>query len=88
MLAQPWDQTETRRVAELIKDIDICMLVTRADGTVRGRPMSNNGGVEYDGTAEVVRQGDARRGRRSGTDDRAAPELTSSGTSGVRRSPC
>ena len=44
-----WHQAETRRIAELIKDIDICMLVTRADGTVRGRPMSNNRRVEYDG---------------------------------------
>ena len=44
-----WAQDETRKVAELIKDIDVCMLVTRADGTVRGRPMSNNGNVEYDG---------------------------------------
>ena len=49
MPAQTWNQAETRRIAELIKDIDICMLVTRADGTVRGRPMSNNGKVEYDG---------------------------------------
>lgn len=44
-----WNQDDTRRIAELIKDIDICMLVTRADGSVRGRPMSNNGKVEYDG---------------------------------------
>jgi general stress protein 26 len=44
-----WGDTETRRLAELIRDIDICMFVTRADGTVRGRPMSNNGKVEYDG---------------------------------------
>ena len=44
-----WQATETRKVAELIKDIDICMLVTRSDDAVRGRPMSNNGKVEYDG---------------------------------------
>ena len=49
MPAQPWNEVETRRIAELIKDIDICMFVTRADGTVRGRPMSNNRRVEYDG---------------------------------------
>ena len=49
MPAQTWSQTETKRIAEIIKDIDICMLVTRADGTVRGRPMSNNGKVEFDG---------------------------------------
>jgi general stress protein 26 len=33
----------------MLKTIDICMLVTRTDGTVRGRPMSNNGKVEFDG---------------------------------------
>jgi general stress protein 26 len=49
MPAAAWKQADTRRVAELIKDIDICMLVTRADGVIRGRPMSNNGKVEYDG---------------------------------------
>ena len=49
MGSQTWSDTDTRRVAEMIKDIDICMFVTRADGTVRGRPMSNNGNVEYDG---------------------------------------
>jgi general stress protein 26 len=49
MTESRWAKAETRKVAELIKDIDICMLVTRADGAVRGRPMSNNGHVEYDG---------------------------------------
>jgi general stress protein 26 len=49
MSARPWQPAETRRIAEIIKDIDICMLVTRADGGVRGRPMSNNQRVEYDG---------------------------------------
>ena len=44
-----WRRDETRKIAELIKDIDICMFVTRSDGTIRGRPMSNNGNVEYDG---------------------------------------
>jgi len=44
-----WTTDETRGVAEMLKDIDICMLVTRHDGGVRGRPMSNNGKVEYDG---------------------------------------
>jgi general stress protein 26 len=44
-----WQAEETRQIAELIKDIDICMFVTHSDGTVRGRPMSNNRKVEYDG---------------------------------------
>jgi general stress protein 26 len=49
MSSPTWSQADTRRIAELIKDIDICMFVTRADGVIRGRPMSNNGKVEYDG---------------------------------------
>jgi general stress protein 26 len=49
MTTPTWSQSDTRRVAELIRDIDICMFVTHADGSVRGRPMSNNGKVEYDG---------------------------------------
>ena len=44
-----WRPEDTREIAELIKDIDICMFVTRSNGSVRGRPMSNNGKVEFDG---------------------------------------
>jgi len=44
-----WRPDETREIAALIKDIDICMFVTQSEGTVRGRPMSNNGKVEFDG---------------------------------------
>ncbi len=44
-----WGRDDTRQIAELLKDIDICMLVTRENGAVRGRPMSNNRKVEYDG---------------------------------------
>jgi len=49
MTEQEWSNEETRKIAELVKGIDICMLVTCADGQMRGRPMSNNGNVEYDG---------------------------------------
>ena len=49
MTAGTWQRDDAQRIAELIRDIDICMFVTRADGTVRGRPMSNNGKVEFDG---------------------------------------
>lgn len=49
MADAPWKPEETRDVARLLKDIDICMLVTRSDGAFRGRPMSNNGKVEWDG---------------------------------------
>ena len=37
-------------IAEAMKDIDFCMLVSRAeDGSIGGRPMSNNREVDYDG---------------------------------------
>ena len=37
-------------VAKLMKNLDFCMLTTRAeDGSQSGRPMSNNGEVEFDG---------------------------------------
>jgi general stress protein 26 len=49
MTDSPWRPDDTREIAELIKDIDICMFVTRSNGSVRGRPMSNNGKVEFDG---------------------------------------
>ena len=38
------------RIAALMRDMDFCMLTTRAgDGSLRARPMSNNGEVEFDG---------------------------------------
>ena len=49
MVDASWQRAETREIAELIKDIDICMLVTHSNDSVRGRPMSNNGKVEFDG---------------------------------------
>ena len=36
-------------VAQLMRDLDICMLSTTGPGGVATRPMSNNGQVEYDG---------------------------------------
>ncbi|KQT52860.1 MULTISPECIES: pyridoxamine 5'-phosphate oxidase family protein [unclassified Aureimonas] len=37
-------------LAKAMKDIDFCMLSTRAaSGDIAARPMSNNGDVEYDG---------------------------------------
>ena len=39
-------------VSEAMKDIDFCMLVSRAeDGAIGGRPMSNNREVAYEGTS-------------------------------------
>jgi general stress protein 26 len=36
-------------VAERMRELDICMLTTRADDGIATRPMSNNAQVEYDG---------------------------------------
>ena len=41
--------SDLAEVGAMLRDIDICMLVTRADGRLHGRPMSNNGHVEFDG---------------------------------------
>ncbi len=38
------------KVAEMMRDIDFCMLTTNSGtGRLRARPMSNNGEVEFDG---------------------------------------
>jgi general stress protein 26 len=49
-------------VAALLKKLDICMLVSRSDdGELHGRPMSNNGEVEYDGDSWFFAFGDSRK---------------------------
>jgi general stress protein 26 len=48
-------------ISEAMKDIDFCMLVSRAqDGSIGGRPMSNNREVEYQGTSHFFTYGDTR----------------------------
>ena len=46
---RPWSREDLAEIAALIADIDICMLVTNSEEGLRGRPMSNNRNVEYDG---------------------------------------
>lgn len=47
-------------ISKAMKDIDFCMLLTRAqDGSIAGRPMSNNQEVEYGGTSWFFTYGDA-----------------------------
>lgn len=39
-----------KKVAEMMRDLDFCMLTTQSsDGQLTARPMSNNGEVEFDG---------------------------------------
>jgi len=48
-------------ISAAMKDIDFCMLVSRAqDGSIAGRPMSNNREVEYDGTSRFFTNDDTR----------------------------
>ena len=58
-------------MAKLLKQLDICMLVSRADGgELHGRPMSNNGEVEYDGDSWFFAFGDSRKVRELEADPR------------------
>ncbi|MCO6393074.1 pyridoxamine 5'-phosphate oxidase family protein [Aliihoeflea aestuarii] len=48
-------------LSEKMRDIDITMLMTRTDdGSIAGRPMSNNGDVDYDGDSYYFTWGDSR----------------------------
>ena len=48
-------------ISEAMKDIDFCMLVSRTDdGSLGGRPMSNNREVEYQGTSRFFTYNDTR----------------------------
>ena len=52
-MPQEQDQTvqlEKQKIAEVMKDIDICMMTTTGEnGGLKSRPMSNNREVEWDG---------------------------------------
>jgi general stress protein 26 len=51
-----------KQVAELMADLDICMLTTQSlDGELRARPMSNNGEVEFDGDVWFFSAADSRK---------------------------
>ena len=48
-------------ISKALRAIDFCMLVTRAaDGSLAGRPMSNNQEVEWEGTSYFFSYDDAR----------------------------
>lgn len=49
-------------IARLLAELDICAFTTRAtDGALHGRPMSNNGEVEYDGDSWFFARADSRK---------------------------
>ena len=50
------------QVAKMMRDLDFCMLTTKAeDGFLRSRPMSNNGEVEFDGDVWFFSAADSRK---------------------------
>lgn len=54
--------SDLKAVAEMLATLDICMLTSRGeDGTLHGRPMSNNGDVEYDGDSWFFARADSRK---------------------------
>jgi general stress protein 26 len=47
---RPMSGMTLKQIAKKMRDIDFTMLVTKTEGgALAGRPMSNNGDVEYDG---------------------------------------
>ena len=52
---------ELKALAQKMKGLDLCMLTTVTSyGHLGGRPMSNNGEVEYDGTSYFFTWADSR----------------------------
>lgn len=50
------------KVADLMRDLDFCMLTTHtSDGGLHARPMSNNGEVEFDGDVWFFSAADTRK---------------------------
>ena len=50
-----------QQVSDMMQEIDFCMLVSRAqDGSLAGRPMSNNQQVGYEGTSYYFTSDDTR----------------------------
>ena len=51
-----------KKVAEMMRDIDFCMFTTAStEGGMYGRPMSNNGEVEFDGDIWFFSGADTRK---------------------------
>ena len=70
-------------IAKDMKDIDFCMLVSRAqDGSLGGRPMSNNSEVDYEGDSYFFTYDDTRMVEDIGRDPSVG--LTYAGNPGIK----
>lgn len=64
------NRSDLESVARLLAKLDICMMTTHAaGGELHGRPMSNNGEVEYDGDSWFFAFGDSRKVREIEADE-------------------
>ncbi len=76
----------TKNLADIstaMREIDFCMLVTRAaDGSLGGRPMSNNQDVAYEGTSWFFTSDDTRMAQDIARD--ASVGLVYSGKAGLK----
>lgn len=71
MTTEATQREDLASVAQLLKRLDICMLTTRAaTGELHGRPMSNNGEVEFDGDSWFFSFADTRKVREITADPR------------------
>lgn len=51
-----------KQIAKMMRDLDFCMFTTKAEeGSLRSRPMSNNGEVEFDGDVWFFSAADSRK---------------------------
>lgn len=57
----PSKAVKIKKVAEMMRDLDFCMLTTNVEGGMRSRPMSNNGEVEFDGDVWFFTAADSRK---------------------------
>ena len=60
----PAKKNVLKKVANLMRNLDFCMLTTHTSrGRLRARPMSNNGEVEFDGDVWFFSAADSRKVR-------------------------
>jgi general stress protein 26 len=60
----PRKAEKIKEIAKLMKNLDFCMFTTRSlEGGTTGRPMSNNGEVEFDGDVWFFSDAESRKVR-------------------------
>ena len=60
-------------ISSLMRNLDLCMLTTRAsDGALHSRPMSNNGEVEFGGDVWFFADSESRKVREIESDSRVS----------------